>query len=123
MVKIYCDLLDLYVKVRGLFTNKEGKQSCMWATITFSYLWNGSLLFTLVEDKQGFKLFFRVVWEPFEEQFQAVETSFKDHANTIARLANVEHQILYKEELQENQRKSHIHICHIPNTRTHIGYR
>ena len=28
LVAAYCDLLDFYVKVRNLFTHKEGKLSC-----------------------------------------------------------------------------------------------
>ena len=28
LVKAYCDLLDLFVAVRGVFTNKEGQISC-----------------------------------------------------------------------------------------------
>ena len=30
LVAAYCDLLDFYVKVRKLFSNKEGKPSCKW---------------------------------------------------------------------------------------------
>ena len=66
---------------------------------------NGCLLYTdIIKDAQGFRLFFKVAWEPFEEQFQSIETSFIDHTNIIVRLANVEHQILYKEEAQDSQR-------------------
>ena len=28
LVAAYCDLLDFYVKVRNLFTHKEGRSSC-----------------------------------------------------------------------------------------------
>ena len=30
LIAAYCDLLDFYVKVRKLFTQKEGKLSCTW---------------------------------------------------------------------------------------------
>lgn len=61
-------------------------------------------MFVFFEDAQGFRLFLKVAWEPFEEQFQSIETSFIEHINIIVRLANVEHQILYKGESQDNQR-------------------
>lgn len=69
--------------------------------------------YTGLKDAQGFKLFLRVAWEPFEEQFQPIETRFIDHTKIIVRLANVEHQILFKEENQYNQRGPHLHVCHI----------
>ena len=118
MVTVYCDLLDVYVKVRGLFTNKEGKQSCKSAS-SWSLCNLGWLL--TIQDAQGFRLFFRVAWEPFEEQFQSIEATFVDHINIIVRLANVEHQILSKEEDQDNQRWSHVYICH--NISAHTRYR
>ena len=41
---------------------------------------------------QGFKLFFRLTWEPFEAQFGSIEAKFANHTIAVVRLANVEHQ-------------------------------
>ena len=30
LIAIYCDLLDFYIKVRDIFSNREGKTSCEW---------------------------------------------------------------------------------------------
>ena len=55
---------------------------------------------------QGFKRFLRVTWEPFETQFQSIETRFIHHTNIVVRLAGAEHQIhFYEKETQEKQRK------------------
>ena len=43
-------------------------------------------------DVQGFKLFFRLTWEPFEAQFGPIEARFSIHTITVVRLANVDHQ-------------------------------
>ena len=57
-------------------------------------------------DAQGFKRFLRVTWEPFEQQFQSIETRFIHHTNIVVRLANAEHQIhFYKKEIQDKQRQ------------------
>ena len=60
-------------------------------------------------DAQGFKLFLRVAWEPFEAQFQSIETRFIHHTNIVVRLAGAEvsgHQIhFYKKETQDKQRQ------------------
>ena len=44
-------------------------------------------------DVQGFKLFFKLTWEPFEAQFSSIEARFSDHAITIVRLASVDFQV------------------------------
>lgn len=62
---------------------------------------------------QGFRLFLTCVWEPFEIEFQPIEERFINHIDIIVRLANVEHQILYKRETQGNQGGSHIYTGHI----------
>ena len=49
-----------------------------------------SYLFYL--DVKGFKLFFNQIWEPFEAQFDSIETSFSNHALTIVHLANIDYQ-------------------------------
>ena len=60
-------------------------------------------------DLQGFKLFLRVTWEPFEEQFKSIESHFLNNAGVIVRLvivhsASMEHQYhAYMRELQERQ--------------------
>ena len=60
-----------------------------------------SLTFLSYIDVQGFIQFLRVTWEPFETQFQSIETSFKHHADIVIRLAGAEHQI---ESYQDKQR-------------------
>ena len=69
-----------------------------------------------IQDAQGFKLFLRVAWEPFEEEFFKIETRLKAHADVVVNLANVEHQILYKNESQsqDNERRC-IHFYDIIN--------
>ena len=71
------------------------------------------LIIYSIKDSQGFKLFLRVAWEPFEEEFQSMETCIVGHINIVVRLANAEHQVLYKTESQENQRESQIYIYHL----------
>ena len=44
-------------------------------------------------DARGFKLFFRLSWEPFEAQFSPIEARFSNHAVTVVRLANVDFQV------------------------------
>ena len=57
-------------------------------------------------DAQGFKRFLKVTWEPFEVQFQSIETRFIDHTNIVVRLANAEHHIhFYRKETQDKQRE------------------
>lgn len=57
-------------------------------------------------DAQGFKLFLRIIWEPFESQFQSIETRFMHHTNIVVRLANAEHHShYYRKETQEKQRE------------------
>ena len=46
-------------------------------------------------DAQGFKRFLRVTWEPFEAEFQSMETRFTHHTNIVVRLAGAEHLIHY----------------------------
>ena len=41
---------------------------------------------------QGFKLFFRLRWEPFEAQFSSIEASFLNRTIVVVRLANVDYQ-------------------------------
>ena len=43
-------------------------------------------------DFQGFKLFLRLTWEPFEAQFGAIEASFSNHTIAVVRLANIDYQ-------------------------------
>ena len=43
-------------------------------------------------DVQGFKLFFRVTWEPFVAQFSSIEARFSNHTTTVARLASADFQ-------------------------------
>ena len=102
LVAAYCDLLDFYIKVRRLFTHKEGKLSCKWTRFWCRYQ---RLLLTSL-DAQSFKRFFRVAWEPFEAQFRSIETRFIHHTNIVVRLAGAEHQIhFYNKETQERQRQ------------------
>ena len=57
-------------------------------------------------DLQGFKRFLRITWEPFEEQFQSIETRFIHHTYIVVRSANVDHLIYYyKKETQDKQRQ------------------
>lgn len=63
------------------------------------------LTLLLYSDALGFKRFLRITWEPFEQQFQSIETRFIHHTNIVVRLANVEHQNhFYQRETQEKQR-------------------
>ena len=65
-----------------------------------------SLTFLSYIDTQGFKRFLRVTWEPFEAQFQSIETRFKHHTNIVVRLACIEHQIhFYQNDAQDKQRQ------------------
>ena len=41
---------------------------------------------------QGFKLFFRFTWQPFEEAFDTIEARFLNHTLAVVRLANVDYQ-------------------------------
>ena len=43
-------------------------------------------------DFQGFKLFFKHTWEPFEAQFGSIEAHFSNHTIAVVRLANVDYQ-------------------------------
>ena len=43
-------------------------------------------------DSQGFKLFFKLTWEPFEAQFGSIETCFSNHTIAAVRLANADFQ-------------------------------
>ena len=60
-------------------------------------------------DSQGFKVFLRLMWEPFEEQFKLIETRFLNNADIVFRLAmihsaNVGHQNhSYNQDIQERQ--------------------
>ena len=65
-------------------------------------------------DLRGFKLFLRLIWEPFEEQFKPIEARFLNNADIVFRLvmtysanmgrANMEHQNnAYKKEIEERQ--------------------
>ena len=65
-----------------------------------------SLTFLSYIDVQGFKQFLRVTWEPFETQFQSIETRFIHHTNIVVRLAGTEHQIyLHNQDVQDKQRQ------------------
>ena len=65
-----------------------------------------SLTFLSYIDAQGFKQFLRVTWEPFESQFQSIETRFIHHTNIVVRLAGAEHQIhFYNQEAQYKQKQ------------------
>lgn len=100
---MYSDLLDFYVKVRGIFLNKEGKASCEYALEV-----EGLITYILL-DSLGFKLFLRLMWEPLEEQFKSIELRFLNNADIIYRLAmiysaNGEHQnYAYTKEIQERE--------------------
>ena len=48
---------------------------------------------------QGFKLFFKLTWEPFETQFSFIEASFLHHATAVRCLANIN----YQHRAQEDQ--------------------
>ena len=60
-------------------------------------------------DLQGFKLFLKLTWEPFEEQFKSIETRFLNNAEIIIRLvivhsADTGHQYhAYNKGTQERQ--------------------
>ena len=41
---------------------------------------------------QGFKLFFRIAWEPFEAQFGSIEARFLNHTIAVVRLATIDFQ-------------------------------
>ena len=43
-------------------------------------------------DLQGFKLYFKLIWEPFESQFGSIEARFANHTIAVVRLANVDYQ-------------------------------
>lgn len=43
---------------------------------------------------QGYKLFFRQAWEPFEAQFGPIEARFSDHTIAVVRSANIHYQTL-----------------------------
>ena len=83
-VGAYCDLVDFYVKVQGLFV---GKVDCNTA-------------------------FRKVVWEPFEAQFQSIETRFIYHAD-IVRLANAEHQLPRLPYMRDKANRSQEGMCHV----------
>lgn len=57
LVRVYSDLLGFYVKVRGLFLNKEGKASCECLTVDLSQINNDSLpLFCQIHKDLSFSL-------------------------------------------------------------------
>ena len=56
-------------------------------------------------DSDGFKLFLRLTWDPFEEQFTSIETRFMTNVNVVARLANVEFQDQIYKSLDHQRRE------------------
>ena len=40
-------------------------------------------------DRTGFRLFLKIIWEPFEMKFKPIEARFMHHALVIVRTANV----------------------------------
>ena len=89
----YCDLLEFYIKARQVFSNKKGKPSCKCILEDDLYISFLSFLTYSTLDVQGFKLFSKLAWEPFETQFNSIEENFSNHALTIIRLANIDYQI------------------------------
>ena len=86
------------MKARGIFLNRDGKTSCEWVRLPLNCLIdiivNTYLCFLA---SQGFKIFLRNIWEPFQEQFELIEMRFNNNANIVFRLvvvhsANVEHE-------------------------------
>ena len=56
-------------------------------------------------DFQGFKLFFRLTWVPFEAQFGSIEARFSNHAIAVIRLANADYQNRVLELLEYQKRR------------------
>lgn len=56
-------------------------------------------------DSDGFKLFLRLTWDPFEEQFTSIETRFMTNVNVVVRLANVEFQDQIYKSLDHQRRE------------------
>ena len=55
---------------------------------------------------QSFKRFLKVIWEPFEAEFESIEAQFIHHITIVIRLADVEHQNqIYTREVQDKQRQ------------------
>jgi len=55
-------------------------------------------------DLQGFKLFLKLAWEPFEQKFKPIEDQFLHHTLVVVRWANVRH--LIKEYERKEQHDS-----------------
>ena len=57
-------------------------------------------------DLKSFKLFLRLMWEPFEEQFKSTEMNFSKNAEIVFRsvmIHSVHQNSLFKKETQERQ--------------------
>ncbi|KAF8424851.1 ankyrin repeat-containing domain protein [Tirmania nivea] len=83
LVNAYCDLLDFFVSVRNVFTDREGKASY----------------------RLGFKLFMKLAWEPFEQKFKPIEDQFLHHTLIVVRSANVQHLIEAYEAREQQDSK------------------
>lgn len=73
---------------------KESKAACEFKTLSDSI----HLMTYVFLDLQGFKLFLRYLWEPFEDEFKSIEKHFLNNATAVYRLvmmylANAKHQM------------------------------
>lgn len=67
LARTYGDLLDFFVQARRVFTDSEGNVS-RWTS---------------------FKVFFRMTWQPFEENFAGIKAKFLANAEIVTREAQV----------------------------------
>ena len=62
------------------------------------------LTFLSYLDAQGFRRFLRTSWNPFEVQFQSIETQFIHYTDMVVCIAGAEHQIhFYQEEVRKQE--------------------
>ena len=101
----YCDLLEFYVGARHVFSNKKGKPSREFSK-GLNHKPTIFLLNYFTLDLQGFKLFFRLTWEPFEAQFGSIESRFLNNTSIIVRLANAELQSYVYNSLEYQKKES-----------------
>ena len=76
------------------------------------HVWRSLLTTCSTIDARGFRWFLRNRWEPFESQFQSIETSFIDHVD-IVQLSGAKHQMHFpKEDTQSKQRQEGEYYTH-----------
>ena len=67
-------------------------------------MYQGSLLTVLsCIGAQGFRWFLKITWEPFEAQFQPIETRFRHHTDIVVRSAGAE---FHTKEALDKQRQA-----------------